>query len=509
MKRHLTHLYLLIGLFVLLMPTGCTVSTRRQLDDIESYLQSRPDSALVALDALNRRKLRTPGLWARHALLYSVALDKNYIDIADDSIARVAVDWYRFHKPLNYRMMAWYYLGRVQQNAGNLTSASLSYEEALQYASGLKDNHYLGIINFSAAYVWLSSYDGRHALHFNEAAIQAFSSEGHHPFEVYARIQKAEILYSLMRFDESWAVFDSLLSDSNLSNQSRASCLRGQAGILTQKADHPERVPLLYKQAQQLSTQPLSSREYGNLALSYARLHQPDSARVFRNLARESAETELDSSSFVNLESCLAILDNDYKLAYDFLNQAVSGQNRIVYQQLEQSVAFAQKDFYKNNLREKTLTLQNQRYRSVFLVLILTALLSLATVLLTRSVKARKEEKAQLEETIVCLAELKDGLTQQQSTIQSLIATRLGFIKQIYDLYFQLDDRNTDLDNKQKALVIDRFKQELRNLRKDKRLIKDIADLLDTTHDNIISDLKKETNNTLKEEDFTLLTLFF
>ena len=96
---------LILASFVLLTPTGCARFPRRQLEDIESNLESRPDSALTALDAMSRRKLYTPALRAHHALLFSMALDKNYIDIADDSIARVAVDWYRFHKPLNHRML--------------------------------------------------------------------------------------------------------------------------------------------------------------------------------------------------------------------------------------------------------------------------------------------------------------------------------------------------------------------------------------------------------------------
>ena len=61
---------LILASFVLLTPTGCARFPRRQLEDIESYLESRPDSALTALDAMSRRKLYTPALRAHHALFH-------------------------------------------------------------------------------------------------------------------------------------------------------------------------------------------------------------------------------------------------------------------------------------------------------------------------------------------------------------------------------------------------------------------------------------------------------
>lgn len=87
------------------------------LDGMEAQLHTRPDSAFVALDSLDRSLLTTPELKARHALLYSIALDKVGIRLTNDSIIGIAVDWYASHGNETERQTALEYLRKVRQNA--------------------------------------------------------------------------------------------------------------------------------------------------------------------------------------------------------------------------------------------------------------------------------------------------------------------------------------------------------------------------------------------------------
>ena len=66
----------------------------RLLDAAEKHLEEHPDSAFVALDSLDRRQLNTRELQARHALLYSIALEKCGISMTTDSIISIAVEYY-------------------------------------------------------------------------------------------------------------------------------------------------------------------------------------------------------------------------------------------------------------------------------------------------------------------------------------------------------------------------------------------------------------------------------
>lgn len=86
-----------------LIISGCySKQTYYLLNDVESYIMERPDSALSVLDTVNRNRLTNDRLKAHHALLHAMALDKNYIDVADDSLARVALNYYSRKGPEKY-----------------------------------------------------------------------------------------------------------------------------------------------------------------------------------------------------------------------------------------------------------------------------------------------------------------------------------------------------------------------------------------------------------------------
>lgn len=126
MKRIVLLSILLILSFVV-ASCGRYSAGREQLRDIASYADASPDSARVSLERMNRRLLVTRSLRARHALLYSQAMDRTNNLITDDSIATVAVNYYqRFGKPQD-RFVALYYRGRVYENAKDYSSAIQDY----------------------------------------------------------------------------------------------------------------------------------------------------------------------------------------------------------------------------------------------------------------------------------------------------------------------------------------------------------------------------------------------
>ena len=85
-------------LSVLILPLTVACSSRQTaatLDDIESYIQTRPDSALASLRAIDTTSLKTRRLQAHYALLQAIALDKNWIDTTDVGVIMPAVSYYK------------------------------------------------------------------------------------------------------------------------------------------------------------------------------------------------------------------------------------------------------------------------------------------------------------------------------------------------------------------------------------------------------------------------------
>lgn len=69
---------LIISVFVLFISCD-NRQTKALLQDVESYIQERPDSALQVLEMVDSSNLNTKSLRAHYSLLFAMSLDKNYI----------------------------------------------------------------------------------------------------------------------------------------------------------------------------------------------------------------------------------------------------------------------------------------------------------------------------------------------------------------------------------------------------------------------------------------------
>ena len=65
------------------------------LDDVETYINDRPDSALNVLSAIDYSSLRGGADRNHYTLLLAQAKDKCYIDETDDSLMTIAVEYYQ------------------------------------------------------------------------------------------------------------------------------------------------------------------------------------------------------------------------------------------------------------------------------------------------------------------------------------------------------------------------------------------------------------------------------
>ncbi|MGM9785301.1 MAG: hypothetical protein ACI3ZS_00440 [Candidatus Cryptobacteroides sp.] len=98
-------------------------------------MDNDPEMALELLESINSNDLNTRRSQARYALLYSMALDKNYIDITSDSLINIAVDYYRHHGTDEDKLSSLYYRGRVYQNSGYSDKAMEQFVEAEHHIS--------------------------------------------------------------------------------------------------------------------------------------------------------------------------------------------------------------------------------------------------------------------------------------------------------------------------------------------------------------------------------------
>ena len=135
MKRLLT--ILLLGL--------CLVACNRHsehwatITEMERIIEERPDSVLNVLQAVDTDKLVGDEERAKHALLLSMALDKNYIDKNSFEVLQPAIDYYEDNGSATDKLRTYYYQGRIYQNAGNDAMAMEAFVKALSKGSQSND----------------------------------------------------------------------------------------------------------------------------------------------------------------------------------------------------------------------------------------------------------------------------------------------------------------------------------------------------------------------------------
>lgn len=173
------HIYRLVAAVVAAITiVSCNDARRsetfRVLEDVDSYIEARPDSALAVLEGINKSELTSKELEAKYALLLSQALDKNYIDLQSDSIIAPAVRYYENHGTPDERLLTHYYRGVIYLNDGDRESAMESYIKAERYVDECRDYGVIARLYTAKMNLYRYAYDFASALEQEEIASSYF-----------------------------------------------------------------------------------------------------------------------------------------------------------------------------------------------------------------------------------------------------------------------------------------------------------------------------------------------
>ena len=178
--------------------------TYRLLEDVDSYIEARPDSALAVLEGIDKSKLTSKELEAKYALLLSQALDKNYIDLQSDSIIAPAVRYYENHGTPDERLKMYYYSGRIKQNSGDYEGAMERFVKGESYGDECTDKALLGRLYAAKQYVYQETINYPSAIPNAQLAADAFlEAEDVHNYLL--KINDLAILYQLTHDDAKHA----------------------------------------------------------------------------------------------------------------------------------------------------------------------------------------------------------------------------------------------------------------------------------------------------------------
>ncbi len=174
MKRLLA--ILLLGL--------CLVSCNRHsehwttITDMERIIEERPDSVLNVLQAINTDELVGDEEPAKHALLLSMALDKNYIDKTSFEVLQPAIDYYEDNGSATDKLRTYFYQGRIYQNAGNDALAMECFVNAIYNGKESNDILTKARTYFAQSHIYYSLYEWDNFIEANKNSALLFKESG-------------------------------------------------------------------------------------------------------------------------------------------------------------------------------------------------------------------------------------------------------------------------------------------------------------------------------------------
>ena len=176
MKRYI------IILIVFLFLASCTKHSEHweTLAQVESYIEERPDSALVVLQAIETDELVGDEEQAKHALLLSMAMDKNYIDRTDFEVLQPAIDYYEDNGTATDKLRTYFYQGRIYQNAGKDALAMECFVKAISEGDESDDILTKARIYFNRGSIYYSLYEWDSFIETHKTAASYFKQAGRH-----------------------------------------------------------------------------------------------------------------------------------------------------------------------------------------------------------------------------------------------------------------------------------------------------------------------------------------
>ncbi len=417
-----------LSVAALLLASCASRRTAATLNDVETYIQQRPDSALATIRAIDTSTLTTRSLRAHYALLYAMALDKNWIDTTEVGVVMPAVEYYDRHPSDIRRAKAWYYLGRIQQNAGDRPEASISFMKAERYAERSDDFYFKGLIFQSLASIYSQAHLHEEALKYSKRSYSLFVESKDTLNANAALLGIAHEYNNLGMNAEADSLFCLLIDGSQVHPNLRSDLLSSYAlSCVTQDKDY-EMAIRLFEEALS-STGSLKNRNlWGAYAYALMRIGNTKRAeQLFRQLEKNKNSSQLYVYDY--WKSMADAYSGDYLSAFLLQKAASDIQNENVKKAFRQSAIKAQKDFLEEVTRESETAARRKLVNHWLIWGFVVLLLLTAAIVAILQVKRKHEqdreksleleqENASLQEAVTALSDKVAEMNVQQAQLQ-------------------------------------------------------------------------------------------
>lgn len=498
--RVLLHLFLVAALCV-----GCgDAPSMRQLQGLEARVNDVPDSVLAVLTAADMP--RWGEARAFYALLTVEAQDKSYIDVADDSLIRVATRYYDHRGPALHRLQAFYYHGRVYANAGLRHEAMTAYTRAKDFVDEVDDPYPVGLLYAQMGVLYGYDYNYLGAIDCMNKASIYYELAGKTRLLKFTKLDIGQFYLNMEDAKQAESMFDEVLMWGKVNDD--MTIIYSALNLLLRLYDatgNTEAIDLLLKDYP-IDKVLQTTSSYSILAHYYALNGDIASTNTALSRAWAVAAEAADTAMLWHISYQInKDLGNADAALYNH-EQLLVHQDSMVRITLQQPLMVSQLNHYQSRLQVEELRNLNYRYLMSIAALILLIVAAILYIYVRNRFRHKQEELNKY-------MELSEGLLQRISEHDSAAVQMQGQIAELFGGQFQLLNKLSETyyehsaSKAMKEQIFAKVKDEIERLQSGKELPK-IEDIVNKHLDNVMARLRSELPH-LKDKDYAFLTYLY
>lgn len=490
------------------------------LNDIETFINERPDSALTILDSFDTSLLAHKSVWAHHSLLHAQAKDKCYIDETNDSLMTQVVNYYEGKRNKEKLFKSYYYLGRIQYNAGDYAASMLSYTKAEHMINDIDDNLSKGLLFAQLGLLNQDYKDYSKALEAYQAAYICYEQAGMIKHLMQAKYSIADIYREMKLYDESEQLFTEVM-DWSFNNNLIYLCQLCVNSLITMYDEIDNR----NKSAD------LVSSKYASLFSNSIHIIRAKALELAYNgdhNAIEIMHKDVDRLAI----SLKDTLNNRYYMAliYKLLgkHQEAMSEQQFLYHIQDSLLTISFKypllsvknKYLKSEYENAQLRIKANRTKLSFMCVFIVVVLILVTFIFRNHIKAKDFEISRyvevaddLERSLIRKRKELEKMAKEAGQTDKQLKESAAFISNMFSKQYELLNKLTSTYyethgcNKDKEAIYKYVSREIESLSSDKKAIQQLEDLVNLYRGNIMALIRQELPS-LTEMEFRLLCYF-
>lgn len=486
------------------------------LNDIETFINERPDSALTILDSFDTSLLENKSVWAHHSLLHAQAKDKCYIDETNDSLMTQVVNYYEGKREKERLFKAYYYLGRIQYNAGAYAASMLSYTKAEQLIDKIDDEFIKGLLYAQLGMLHQKYYDYPRSLDAFNTAAEHYELAGKTAHKYFAKLNIGQVYQELKDYTAAEVLLSEVMSWS-YENDFVQLCQEALEFLIT-----------LYDETdQEAKISSLTNSVYADYCGSSLQVIQ---IRAYE-LSRQNNASSIDmlNEADAYLQHTVDTISNyyykyrvhkqfgQYKEALFNHEQMINVQDAQTSTVLKHPLLSIKNDYIQAENKYMQLKVKMHKTQKHFAIIILCISICCITIYFRRRILEKNTEMlgyievaTDLEKTLIEKCQEIESISNNLGVIGSELKTSEGYISEIFYKQYELLNKltstyyETHVCNKDMEAIYKQVSLEIERLSSDKKAISQLENFVNRYRRNIMNTIRTHLPD-LTNMDYRLL----